>query len=283
MHKAETRSKDKTVQGHAKDCKIRASKKKAQTPYNEVTNNLNSDKFAAYLVGLLYLYMKAVRFLLQNMNYIERVEFAFLLHYLSLPPHKDMKMVSKAFFLILIKCRQKEKQNGAKQSKAKQSKAMQRKRQDYKRRNKKSTKGYNILPTKTWFLAENLQHWWDAVANIERVFCIGVYIALCTMYIFIWLIWSFCRKEREREEREKKRMHEHIETEREREREWTMERMIYTDTETKKARKFSAPRLGIGIAVPVRKILRDNLKMLDSFHFISLRFCADFICRNAGL
>lgn len=78
--------------------------KKSRTSYNEVTKNLNSDKFAAYLVRLLYLYMKAVCFLLQNMNYIERVvrvvfflTYAFLLHYLSLPPYKIWKWWAKLF------------------------------------------------------------------------------------------------------------------------------------------------------------------------------------------
>lgn len=78
--------------------------KKSRTSYNEVTKNLNSDKFAAYLVRLLYLYMEAVCFLLQNMNYIERVvrvvfffNVCILASLLEFATTQDMKMVSEAF------------------------------------------------------------------------------------------------------------------------------------------------------------------------------------------
>lgn len=88
---------------------------KSRTSHNRVTKNLYSDKFAAYLVRLLYFRRKKRTLLVaKNMNYIERECFAVVffsdvcMHSCSAPwvcicvcaatVQNDMKMVSAAFW-----------------------------------------------------------------------------------------------------------------------------------------------------------------------------------------
>lgn len=106
---------------------------KSRTSHNRVTKNLYSDKFAAYLVRLLYFRRKKRTLLVaKNMNYIERECFAvvfffwrvhaLLLRSLSVCVcvccHRT-KWYENGERSFLIKCRRKEKQNEPKQRKDK--------------------------------------------------------------------------------------------------------------------------------------------------------------------